>query len=46
MANAKTKSGGKIPGGFVSPFKRVQMEGGNDDALAASQPLAAGPSPK
>jgi hypothetical protein len=34
MASAKNPSGGKIPDGFVSPFKRVQMQERNDDALA------------
>jgi hypothetical protein len=34
MAIGKIKSGGKFPEGFVSPFKRVQMEERNDDALA------------
>lgn len=35
MASSKTQtSGGKIPDGFTSPFKRVQMEERNDDALA------------
>jgi hypothetical protein len=35
MASSKTQmTGGKMPDGFVSPFKRVQMEERNDDALA------------
>lgn len=35
MASSKSQvSGGRIPESFVSPFKRVQMEERNDDALA------------
>lgn len=34
MATSKKTSGGTMPPGFVSPFKRVQMEERNDDALA------------
>lgn len=42
MATTTTKnaSGGKFPEGFVSPFKRVQMEERNDDALACISTLA------
>jgi hypothetical protein len=34
MATAKNQSGGKIPDGFVSPFKRVQQQERMDDAFA------------
>lgn len=41
MASTRTQlSGGTIPDGFQSPFKRVQMEERNDDALACVATLA------
>lgn len=42
MAISRTQmSGGKMPEGFASPFKRVQMEERNDDALACIAILTA-----
>ncbi len=40
MATIKKLSGGKIPEGYESPFKRVQMEERNDDALACIATLS------
>jgi hypothetical protein len=40
MATTKHFSGGKIPEGFASPFKRAQMEERNDDALACIATLS------
>jgi len=34
MATIKKLSGGQMPEGFVSPFKRVQQQERNDDAFA------------
>jgi hypothetical protein len=40
MASAPTKPGnGQIPPGFVSPFKRVPMQGTHDDLLACAATL-------
>jgi hypothetical protein len=36
----KSMSGGKMPEGFTSPFKRVPMEERNDDALACIATLS------
>ena len=40
MASAPTKPGnGQLPPGFVSPFKRVPMQGTHDDLLACAATL-------
>ena len=40
MASAPTKdSGGQLPAGFQSPFKRVPMQGTHDDLLACAATL-------
>lgn len=40
MASAPTKdSGGQLPSGFQSPFKRVPMQGTHDDLLACAATL-------
>ena len=41
MASAPTKdSGGQLPAGFQSPFKRVPMQGTHDDLLACAATLS------
>lgn len=40
MATNKTSNGSKLPEGFVSPFKRVQMQERTDDSLACIATLS------